>query len=209
MTTEHTTRDDVRFWKPGDIWQPEQWKAMGFTEVPTSDGSFWEIGLLFLTREYAEQVFAAISDWQDEHYPPAPGAPQDLDRKNAIHLSFIIEPNGDYSTYAYPTLGYDCSKLIDRMGTPVPAELALKETLTIVLCKEFPGGPGSHFQRFANSYKGDPYLFGVFYYNNDNPQPCQKTNPIWKTSVKIKKREELGEQDLEFIHRKHIKTLEP
>lgn len=186
--------DTDRYWKPGDIWQDEQWSSTGFYRIPPQGEGFWQIYLVFEGAEYAEQVWAAISNWQNEHVPARPNLPEDLDRQNAIQVSLILENQDLFSIYVYPN--------------PVLARQTITvRTKTILLCKQFEGGPGSYFEAFLNGHKGEPYVLAGMYRQGDAPQYVQRTQPIWKQHIKIKRRDELTPDEVEYVHGKTVMGL--
>src|SRR5689334_8688590 len=92
-----------QFANPLPFCDSAEWYAMGFTEVPTADGPFWEVAMVFRTDEYGRRAFQAISAWNDKSEGSS-NPFQNEDRTNNIGISFISEPTGDYHTYVYPTL---------------------------------------------------------------------------------------------------------
>ncbi len=141
--TDPADRDYEKYSEPRSIWDEDQWKGFAFTEVPTKDGPYWELGMVFGDREYGRKVFEAVSGWNDH---------KQEDRKNNICISFIIQNEREYLTYVYP-------------GLPdVPPDRLID---TIIICKTFPNPPTSHFRKFQAAYKGDPYLLGAHYTTGD------------------------------------------
>lgn len=167
--------DDV-YVQPLPIWKHEEWYGNVFESAPTEDGPLWEFGIVFRSRNYGKQVFDAISAWN--HNRPE-------DRKNNISISFIIESDEEYSTFIYP-------------GLPDATQDQVTDTAVIV--KKFPSG--EHFKRFQSAYEGKPFLFCAYYLKDSEIFPLIGIKPIWKFHVKIKRREDLSESDLEFQHKK-------
>jgi len=170
-------RSGNKYWQPLPIWDQDQWLGFSYTPIPTEDGSFWEVGIVFGDREYGRRAFEAISGWNDN---------REQDRQNNICLSFIIsDDESKYIPFLYPR-----PSMVGGKGF---MELA-------ILCKPFPNPPTSQFRQFQSSYKGDPFLLGAFYVNNDMPDLIRGITPVWKLHLKIKRRSELTPQEFEYQH---------
>lgn len=173
----HKDRPGNKYWQPLPIWDQNQWYGFSYTQVPTEDGPFWEVGIVFGDREYGRKAFEAIGGWNDN---------QGQDRQNNICISFIVrDDESEYIPFLYPQ----------------PSMAGGKGFMEIaILAKPFPNPPTSHFRKFQSSYKGDPFLLGAFYLNNDTPDLIRGITPVWKFHVKIKKRSQLTPQEFEYQH---------
>ena len=171
------------FMSPALFWRQEEWRAIGYAQIPSGEQAFWQVVLVFETREYAERVAQAVANWQRERVPIAPGADQEADHGDAIRLGFVAEENEDYTLYLYPS-----------------PDLVPEDGLSVTFGKRVPAGPEFWFVRFANAYAeagGMPFLLCFAYLQDGQPLLVQGTDPIWKTHAKIKWRKDVGPDEPE------------
>lgn len=184
--------------QPIPEWNPEEWLGMIFG-VPQT-GCLYKLGILFKNEEYARKIFECIRSW---NY----GLDDDVD--NNIRISFIVDNNGTYLTYIYPSLEKDSINTArDEADKEMFKERQLKEQqlliFSIIISKRFDYTPSSFFRKFQLSYKnGIPIEFKPYVMDS---QRIRELNipPIIKYNVKIKNEIELTEKDLEYHHRSLI-----
>lgn len=194
---------------PEDL-KKANWYAnlFGFVQGGVADKKFL-IGISFKDKEAGEKVFKCISAWNNM---------EQVDMKNNINLSFIVENDKDYSTYIYPSVNRE---VIRKFESKIKKKGKDHNNLiyTLIMCKVFPYGKNSHFYKFKEEYqnyslftlngepqKYKPFTLKGFYFSNGGMIPL--ANPsIEKFHLKIKNREDLTKEDLEYEHGKFVKNL--
>lgn len=174
--------------------------VFGFIKGNAIDKKFL-VGLAFRDKEAGEKVFKCISSWNNF---------ERVDMENNINISFIIEDSDNYSTYIYPSMNRE---VIKKFHTSMDKERNGKEHIklifTLIMHRKFPY-KSSHFSKFQEEYKNFS-LFEIggkaqehkqfslqgFYLNNGEFKQLEIL-PIEKYHLKIKRREDLTREDLEF-----------
>ena len=177
---ENDSQNTEKYIQPLPIWRSDEWLGLGFGQIETKQGIFWQISLVFKEADYAKQVLGAILAWNDG---------QAVDRDNNIGLSLITEPIGDYTAYLYPTL----------QGVTLAEPIQ-----TAMLAKPFPNPPGSHFRRFLSAYKGTIFQLTALAVAGDSVRQIPGIIPIWKSGLKTAMRSSLTEKDREYHHGKQV-----
>lgn len=182
-------------------WDPEEWLGMIFG-VPQTE-YLYKLGMLFKNEDYAQKTFECIKSW---NY----GLDDDVD--NNIRISFIVDNNGTYSTYIYPSFEIDSINTArDEADKEMFKKRQLKEQqqliFSIIISKRFDYTPSSFFRKFQLNYKnGIPIEFKPYIMSS---QGIRELNilPIIKYNIKIKNGIELTEKDLEYHHRSLVVPL--
>jgi hypothetical protein len=180
---------------PNFKYEPEEWRANIF--VCDNVTKLYIIGIAFNTKEYAEKFFELLKSWNC-------GLDEDFD--NNICLSFIIESDNTYSTYVYPN---DRRRIIGEARRKVEGDLALEKygkchqqlIVGCILKNTFEYNSNSSFITFKNGYmEGNLYRFQAFLFNDGSIEPIEEINFIVKKNLKIKNRNELSNDEMEYIH---------
>jgi len=192
---------------PEDLRKAE-WYAniFGFVQGKVADKKFL-IGLVFKDKEAGEKIFKCISAWNNlEKY----------DMEDNIRLSFIIENEKDYSTYLYPSAN---RKVIKKFESKIRKNGKQHNKLIymLIMCKVFPYGKDSSFYKFKKEYQNfslftlngksqeyKQFTLQGFYLNEGKMIPLDNLK-IEKFHLKIKNREDLTKEDLEYEHGKFVK----
>jgi len=187
---------------PKDL-KKADWYAniFGFVQGNVANKKFL-IGLVFKDKEAGEKIFKCISAWNNM---------EQVDMEDNINLSFIVENDKDYSTYIYPSVNRE---VIRKFESKIKKKGKYHNKLiyTLIMCKIFPYGKNSHFYKFKEEYqnyslftlngkpqKYKPFTLKGFYLSNGKMIPL--ANPlIEKFHLKIKNREDLTKEDLEYEH---------
>src|SRR5690606_9597611 len=146
-------------------------------------------------KKYAKEFFELLRAYNDG---------ENIDRNNNIRLSLITENPETYSVYIYPSHERKNVKLFIEETKRKFGENHQLLITNLIICKLFPFGEGSTFKRFKDLYiEGNPVELYAFTLEEGNrPKIIKETEPIIKYDIKIKNREELNQQELEYQHGK-------
>lgn len=182
---------------PEDLKKAE-WYAniFGFVQGDVVDKDFL-IGLVFKDKYAGEKIFKCISAWNNMGQ---------VDVEDNINISFIVENDKDYSTYIYPSVNRKAIRTFESKFKEKD-KYHNKLIFTLIMCKVFPYGKKSTFYRFKQEYKNnDPFTLKGFYLSNGK-MISLPNSPIKKFHLKIKNREDLTKNDLEYEHGIFVKNL--
>lgn len=181
-----------------ESWDAEQWYAMAHA-VPVDSSLPCIVGFVFKDIKVATDFFNLIRAWNYN---------SDIDKDDNIKLSFIIEKNGDYSTYIYPNpvreIVLQARKNIEEKNKL--SKYGKEHTQLIVqvtFCKSFPYGPTSSLRLFKENYtQGSEFEVRAFLFDGINIKEIKSIRPIIKSHVKIKDRKKVGQNEDEYMHGK-------
>lgn len=151
-------------------------------------------GPTYRDKQYAIQFFNYIKGWNDN---------QDVDFQNRICVSIIIENNEQYSCYIYPNVH---KKEVDEYFSRCKKDMALEkygknqqEMIMQTLFWKKNIRKGSFFYQFIDDLKISNEFYFAPSYLNANRQPVFiEELKVLKNEIKIKKRNELTNKDIEF-----------
>jgi len=179
--------------------EADQWTGVGFGFSP--DGSRPDfVGPIFRDRRYAEEIMAVIQAWNYHERE---------DKNGHIHLSFIIEPTGDYSIYFYPASHRPSEdKYFDDYERETqkdkPGKRLQRIVMGVVFCKSFALNSDSLLPQFhARNLGSRPFLFTTLFETGSSYEPLLGS-AIMKFTYKFAKREELTSADYEHGHGKRV-----
>ena len=176
-----------------------QWQTNGFM-IPREEFKRAEdlayVGPSFKDKEFAAKLFSYLMTWNKNG---------NLDKDNNIILSFVIEPNEWYSTYIYSsTSGKDIEQSFIREAEKKKLEKYGKRQQQFVAQHVFwhtlPFKEGYLIKRFLAYQKQDaPFYFTPSVVGPTDQQPEFLFDySILKYNYKLKKREELREEEIEY-----------
>lgn len=184
--------------QPIPEWDSEEWLGMIYG-ISRSEDSY-KLGMLFKSEKHARKIFECIRAWNYN-------LNDDVD--DNIKISFIIDNEGIYFTYIYPSFERDSIRAVrDEADQEMFKNRQLKEQHqligSIIICKRFEYNASSFFSKFRLSYKvGSPIEFKPYFMDSQEPKELD-ISPIIKYTVKIKHKDELTESDIEYHHRNLI-----
>jgi hypothetical protein len=182
---------------------------MGFAFDPAPGGKLPPVtGPSFRSHEYAVSFFKLLRAWNYD---------KDVDSDDNVKLSFILEDNGDYSVYLYPSM--DRQSLREAFGDieestkgDKPGKELQKLVVQFTLCKSFPHGPASSLDAFVGAArKAGVFHLRAFEMKDENAGGelvmLWDIDPIAKNDFKFKKRSELLRGEVEYEHGKKVMNL--
>lgn len=171
-----------------------RWRSMCFM-LPTNQGSPAFVGMGFENREVGSRLFDLIRSW---NYNRAE------DPENNLRISFVIENDREYSVYVFPSLWRTSVSAFFGYARNLRGQHHQHQELVaqLILCRVFPGGPESTFERWRQRYQqGLPTLFAPFHYTqNGQCEPIRECHPIKKNNLRIVRRRDLARGDIEYSH---------
>ena len=191
------------------FWQPlpefrwdlgEEWISMGFAfpENPTPE-DLNILGPVFKSENCAQEFMNIVKIWNYNH---------EEDIENNICLSFIIEDSNRYFTYIYPNLRRQSvkeafSKIEEMRKFYKFGKEHQQLVVEPVFSRSFSSPPDSKLNKFIQTQQNnEPFWFQpLIQYSAGNVKILFSIKPILKHQVKIKKRTELEQHELEYQHR--------
>jgi hypothetical protein len=178
---------------------PDQWISMAFG-FARNRGNPDLVGPAFQDKSYAQEILDVMRSWNYQR-------PEDAE--NYIQLSFILEPNDQYSTYIYPSTrrpssekffkDYENQQAIGKQGKRL-----MRLIFFFVFCKMFPLESDSLFLRFHERNSGlGPFLLTTFFQEGDSYTPLVD-GAVLKFEYKCKRRDHLVKGEYEFMHGKKV-----
>lgn len=179
---------------PNFKYNESEWKAMAYLidkNLPNI------VGCAFSSKEYAIKFFNLLKEWNYN---------SNEDKENNICLSFIIEKTNEYSVYLYANperksvvKTFEKIKEIHRHKNKELQRLIFQ----FVICKSFPYNNQSHINMFLKYQpQNKPFLFRPFIVKENGSFEMLEDNTIVKYQYKLKKRDELTNEDYEYLHGK-------
>lgn len=183
-----------------ESYKSEDWKGMVWgIPLDENDPRLFIVAPLFNDRKSAIRIFKCLRGWNYD---------QDKDFTDNISISAIIESGDEYSIYIYPR--------IERVSLKEWGEQAKRErpnrehhglVMQIMFCKKFKYS-GSNFETFRDKYvNGREFILAPYYVEGGIAVPFRELGSIVKNRIKIKRRAELTQKDLEFEHGKFVMDL--
>ena len=206
------------FIQPMPEYELGSWLAMIY--LFNSDTSCMKMGMVFPDEGKAKAFLDCIRSWN--YF-------ENNDINNNICISFIIEDGyEEYSTYIYPS--YERESIMRAKEIVEKERLEKREfkdhtqlVICPIMCRSFPNPPQSSFRMFTSRYNaGDMYEFGVFAPITNIPEltgdkpyilkegeiiEVMKDKSIMKTHLRIAKRSDLSDKDLEYSHGRLIMEM--
>ena len=166
-------------------------------EMLFKQGGHIHFGPVYKDKDYAIKIFNYIRSWNDN---------KNIDLENVISVSIIIEGKDTYSTYIYPTIH---EKEIDKYFQKCTEKMAIErhgksqqKMLTHTVFWKTNIKKGEPFEQFINTLTTlDEFYFAPFYLNADRQPILIDDLKIRKNKIKIKSRNELTNNDLEYYFR--------
>jgi len=184
---------------PDFKYDPEKWTANCFISLghPSNPKSKKIVGLVFNDREYANNFFSLLKDWNH-------GSPDN--KENNIVLTFIIDEDA-YYVYLYPSFE---KKSIKNMHQRVEDESKLTKygkehigiVMSLIICKYFSTTNGFGLGMFIDNHpQNKPFTLEAFLHVEDgDPAPIHEIDAIKMYSYKAKIPSELADEDIEKQH---------
>lgn len=180
-----------------------QWVTSEYLSVyPENEASLKQevnihFGPVYKDQDYAIKIFNYIRSWNDN---------KNIDLENIISVSIIIEGKDTYSTYIYPTIH---EKEIDKYFQKCTEKMAIErhgksqqKMFRHTVFWRTNIKTGEPFEQFiANLKTLDEFYFAPFYLNADRQPILIDDLKIRKNKIKIKSRNELTNNDLEYYFR--------
>lgn len=177
----------------------EKWLSTGYYILEEEDrhllleGSYSYMGPLYEDKEYAEKFFSFIKSWNNF---------ESFDKENNINISIIIENNKQYSMYLYPNYS---QHILDKFFKKHKKNLALEkygktqQELVMQFVFWYKNlNQGDFFHRFIEDYKISKHFYFVPFYLENNNLNMIKELKILKTQIKIKNRNEINKNEIEY-----------
>lgn len=176
----------------------KQWKAMGYAfPEPPGPNKPDICGPAFETEEYALKVHGLFRTWNYD---------EDEDAENNVCFSIILETTERYTVYIYPNTKRRTAEHFHKRGEELKhSEKHGREHQALIVmmtfCKWFPYPLTSMSRRFIEGQTPDrPFWFQPFLYNaaTGKMEIIFEAKPILKWNIKIKRRDELTKDDMEY-----------
>lgn len=172
-----------------------QWKTNGFL-LARNNTDLSYIGPAYEDADYAKKFFSYIKMWNSN---------MDEDKDNNVIISFVIEPNEKYTTYIYPNTE---TKKIDKFFKKAAKKNALKKygkrqqqfVAQMIFWHTLPFRDGSFIKTFLQMYRPQDSFYFIAHtvQSNNIPMESFTDSYILKHGYKLKRREELTSEDIEF-----------
>ena len=184
---------------PDFEYEPDKWTANCFISLghPTDPNSKKIVGLVFNDKEYANNFFNLLKDWNH-------GSSDNSE--NNIVLTFIIDEDR-YYVYLYPSFEKESIK---GMHKRVEEENKLTKfgkehigiVMSLIICKYFSTTHGFGLGMLIDNHPQDKqFTLGAFFHvEGGDPTPIQEIEPIKMYAYKAKTAGELTEDDFEKQH---------
>ena len=178
---------------------PKEWYTNGYLllspEVPNDGGYLNYFGPVFKSKEYAENFISYLSTWNRNEKD---------DKDNNIIISFILEPNHQYTTYFYANSQRKWlneiferekeKKKLDKYG-----KQAQEYVMQTIFCKTIPLTKDMFFYKFRDQQKqNEPFNFCTFVQDENNNLIPIDNFKIVKYHFTIRGRWNLNENDAEY-----------
>lgn len=174
----------------------QQWTEIGFA-WPANRDAIPLIGPVYNDEEYAIKFFNYIKSW---------GVIGDDDPDNTVILSFVIEPEGYYTTYIYPNIrnpiisakfDYAAEKMkYDKYGKNQQDLIAIP-----AYYKQLPLWEDGYMNKFLGmTPQGQPFSFAPWVFDPDGPAKLLYDEKFTMHNYKLTRREDLQPSDLEYYY---------
>ncbi|WP_438312248.1 hypothetical protein [Sporosarcina sp. FA9] len=182
---------------PDFEYKPDEWRAVVYG-VPTEEKVPFLIGLCFETEEYANQIFSLLRAYNNN---------ENVDSENNICISLIIKNVSSYYFLIYPN---DEKEIIKSTRDQITSENKLEKyglehqqlVMQLVVCKEFPYKSNT-LTRFRENYRdGESYQLSAYIFDDGELREIKEIEPIYKDTIKIKRKELLDKTDIEYSYLK-------
>jgi hypothetical protein len=199
--------------QPIPEWDNNQWLSMVYYKIQDAK----HVGILIQTEDQAKKLHECIKQWNYGKF---------VDREDNIKLTFVIENDGSYVVFLYPSHE---RRSIKAFSEQVEYEMFKKSesknlqqiVVSITFCKPFPYQTGHFLQQFVREYQQNtPYALGVYYLTQSIPELSEGKpfvikssngkvksvgeRPFIKFHVKIKDAGELTNKDYEYHYRRLV-----
>lgn len=176
--------------------KPDDWKGMVWIHTEKPSDNYFEVGIMFSSRESAERVFPVIKHWSKNG---------DNDSNNMVQVSVIINDLDYYHVYIYPNADKDPAYVAvkEQREKEQPQKEHKMDIVSIMLCKGF-NYSRSSFPQFQKFYRGEPYYLSAYVVEDKKPVRLSHLGAIRKDRLKIKREEELQKNDPEYEHARFI-----
>jgi hypothetical protein len=174
----------------------ELWRKAGFLAsyfaISKDKSNVAVVGMIFENRSAAKEVFDVINTWNE-------GMPEDPN--NDVCVSIVIdERKNKYALFVYPSLERESIKAFQKQSEESAGDKEVNQSVAMmIMCKLFPFQNSGLQRAFLPLYEeGEKFLFGPFVLGEKGfPVPIREAQPIVKYHLKIKKRSELTQSDVE------------
>jgi hypothetical protein len=170
--------------------------SFGYYEPPDKKLQIPLVGLVFADREYAQKFFMLLKKWNYNSLE---------DRNNNFVVSIIINKNKEeYFTYIYPNITREGAKKFvsdveSKRKKTYQDEMHVALFAFVFTMKRFVILPKSYFPIFRERYNdGVPYRLEAFIGSEEKADKCEIIQGFTKFNLKIKNREDLSREDIEF-----------
>lgn len=182
-------------------YEKEDWKGMVWVISANPKERYFEVGILFSSREAAERIFPVIKHWCKTG---------NLDNTNLVQVSAVINTDSDeYHVYIYQNTEKDPDYILwkKKIDSSQPTKEHRSNVMQIMLCKGFRYSD-SFFPKFREQYKnGEPFNLVAYVLENNKPVKLTHLEYIRKNELKIILVKDLLKKDKEYEHYRFVVDL--
>lgn len=179
----------------------EEWTGMGYA-FPEPPGPHKPniVGPAFNSEEYAARVFALLRSWNYD---------QAEDKNANICLSIVLEGSNGYTVFIFPNPDRPTASEFFEQGDALKNDSKhgkehRKLVMMLTFCRTFPVAENSLSARFIKERQAEterPSWLQAFRYADGKVEMLFNIKPILVWNVKIKRRDELAKNEIEYTFR--------